>query len=117
MSDNTSFSQQVAFLNRGELDDELTQELSELIQQVRLTRKGGAITLKLSVKMADQRTEDRIQIMPSVTVKRPELDRESAILWSTADGDLLRNDPRQVSLDLKEVPQIEIAEPREIKSV
>ncbi|HEJ7994959.1 TPA: hypothetical protein SMI16_000365 [Serratia liquefaciens] len=46
MSENksTPFSQQLAYINRGALDAELTEALAEVIKQVRETGKKGVMT-------------------------------------------------------------------------
>lgn len=51
--------------------------------------------------MLNTRTENQIKITPVVTSKIPELDREESIVFSTADGDVLFDDPNQVKMDLK----------------
>lgn len=38
-----------------------------------------------------------------VNSKIPELDREESIVFSTADGDVLFDDPNQLKMDLKTV--------------
>jgi len=102
-NENTAFSQHLAFLNRGELDDELTAELTELVKMVRLTGKKGQISITLKISMMNRRDEDTVKIEPSYKTALPQLEQMEAVMFSTADGDLLRNDPKQQSLDLKEV--------------
>lgn len=99
----TPFSQQVAYLGKGMLDAELTEELSELIKAVRDTGRTGSLTLKLNVKMHSARDENTVIITPSVSKVKPKLDLAPSIMFSTADGDLLRNDPDQPELELKTV--------------
>ncbi|QPB42184.1 hypothetical protein [Rodentibacter haemolyticus] len=100
---NTKFSQTLSQLNRGELDDELTEAVSNVIKAVRETRKQGSVTLSLKIGMLNTRTENQIKITPQVTCKVPELDREESIVFSTADGDVLFDDPNQMKIDLKVV--------------
>ncbi len=104
MSDKhiTPFSQNLSYLEKGCLDAELTEQLAEVIQGVRETGKQGTITLQLKVSLM-KGSEDTVTIQSTVNNKVPQLDRAQTIMWSTHDGDLIRNDPHQQSLDLKTV--------------
>jgi hypothetical protein len=103
----TPFAQTLAFLSRGSLDGELAEALAEVVKRVRETGKAGELTLKLKVSMLNQRDEDAVKVTPAVSTKLPKLASFETVMFSTYDGDLLRNDPRQQSLDLKEVPKPE----------
>ncbi len=104
MTDSTPFSQQIAHLGKGTTDDELTQELAELVRDIKTHRAGGTITLELKLKpiLAGHEVE-LIDIVPSIKVKKPKAQRLSTRMFATYDGDLLRNDPDQGDLDLKTV--------------
>ncbi len=105
MSKQTQFSTTLSQLNRGELNDELTEVLANVIKAVRDTRKQGSVTLNLKISMLNTRTENQIKITPMVSSKIPELDREESIVFSTADGDVLFDDPNQIKMDLKTVKE------------
>lgn len=109
MSENkcTPFSQQLAYINRGTLDAELTEALAEVIKAVRETGKKGAVTLTLNCAMLNTRDENTMKLTPKVTRSVPELDRADTIMFSTADGDLLRDDPSQTQLDLRVIDKPE----------
>ncbi len=101
MSENkTPFSQQIAYINKGTLDAELTEALAEVIKSVRETGKKGAVTLTLNVSMLNTRDENAVKVTPAVKTSKPELDKADTIMFSTANGDLLRDDPDQVQMDL-----------------
>ncbi|MGS0535324.1 hypothetical protein [Pseudoalteromonas sp. SaAl2] len=104
MSDKhiTPFSQTMAYLEKGCLDAELTELLAEVIQGVRETGKQGTVSLQLKVSLM-KGSEDTVTIQSTTNNKVPQLDRAQTIMWSTYDGDLIRNDPHQQSLDLKSV--------------
>ncbi|MFS9418143.1 hypothetical protein [Citrobacter sp. C411] len=97
----TPFSQQLAYINKGTLDAELTEALAEVIKAVRETGKKGAVTLTLNCAMLNTRDENTMKVTPKVSRTIPELDRADTIMFATADGDLLRDDPAQTQLDLK----------------
>lgn len=102
----TPFTQTLSHLERGLLNDELSEELAKVVKAVRETGKKGSITLKLDVSLM-KGTEDTVVLNSSITGKAPQLDRAQTIMFSTYDGDLLRDDPKQHSLDLKTVPVAE----------
>lgn len=104
-SKSTPFSQQLAFLNKGTLDAEVTEKLEQLVKAVRETGKGGDIILKLTVQPLNKRNEDQLRIIPDVKLKLPELEKAETIMFSTADGDLLRDDPNQIKMDLKVIDE------------
>ena len=91
------------YLAKGTLNDELTEELADVVKAVRETGKKGSITLKLDISMFDRANEDAIRISPTVSKKQPEHARQDTVMFSTADGDMLRNDPDQEQLDLATV--------------
>lgn len=72
-----------------------------MIKAVRETGKKGDVTLKLNCAMLNTRDENTMKVTPKVTRTIPELDRADTIMFATADGDLLRDDPAQTQLDLK----------------
>ncbi|MGO3449543.1 hypothetical protein [Escherichia coli] len=109
----TPFSQQLAYINKGTLDAELSEALAEVIKAVRETGKKGALTLTLNCSMLNTRDENTMKVTPKVTRSIPELDRADTIMFATADGDLLRDDPAQTQLDLKVIEQV--AQPAPIK--
>lgn len=110
----TPFSQQIAYLSRGSLDDELTEALAEVVRAVRETGKPGVLSVQLKVQRLNARDENAVKITPKVTTKCPQLAPYESVMFSTYDGDLLRNDPNQRTLDLQEVPK---SAPAELQNV
>lgn len=102
---STQFSQQVAYLGKGSLDSELTEALADVVRAVRETGKAGTLTLRLKVSKLNARDENAVKLTPEVSTKRPKLAPYESVMFSTYDGDLLRNDPNQQQLDLREVPK------------
>lgn len=102
--DQTPFSEQLKHLAKGTLDAELTETLAELVRDINLHGKKGSLTLKLDLKPEVAGGEVRvIAILPSVSVTVPQPQRIASHLWPTFDGDLLRQDPDQPELDLRQV--------------
>ncbi|WP_163833256.1 hypothetical protein [Spartinivicinus ruber] len=103
MNDNTPFSRTVAELSKGCLDAELTEKITKVVKAVRKTKKTGSVTLQLKINMLNTEDEDPVKITPAIKLVVPEEDPMQDVLWSTEDGDLLKNDPDQRELDLQTI--------------
>ena len=104
METNTPFSQQIAHLSKGTLDAELTEALGDLVKAINDHGKKGSITLTLTLKPESVHGEVKmITVSPDVKVSSPQPQRMSSRMWPTYDGDLLRDDPDQGTLDLKSI--------------
>ncbi|GLW38504.1 hypothetical protein Pcaca04_24400 [Pectobacterium carotovorum subsp. carotovorum] len=112
----TPFSQQIAYINKGTLDAELTETLAMIIQAVQETRKKGSVTLTLNVQMQNSRTDNQMKVTPDVKFNKPKLELADTIMFSTADGDLLRDDPAQVKMDLTVIETKSNAAPIRLQS-
>lgn len=113
--EQTPFSQQIAHMSKGSLDSELTEELAELVKSISLHRKKGSITLTLNIKPEVVQGEvTNVTITPEVKSKRPSPTRLSARMYPTYEGDLLRNDPDQGELELREIEPKEQGEAKEL---
>lgn len=99
----TNFSQQIAYINKGSLDAEASEGIARVVKAVRETGKKGSITITLAVSMLNTRDENAMKITPSIKLSIPELDKAETIMFSTHDGDLLRDDPDQIQMDLRVV--------------
>jgi hypothetical protein len=100
--DNTPFTQHLNYLNKGTLADELTECMSEVVKAVRDSGKKGSVTVTLNVNSV-KGSEDQVSITSSVKHLAPQLDRPATIMFSTADGDLLRDDPDKLQMTLKSI--------------
>lgn len=89
-----SFDDLITDLDDGELRNRLTEELQQVVRGVRRSNLAGSLILKLSVK-PDGRA---ILIIPQVTTKIPTAKSNSTLFYDTEDGDLSRNDPKQLTL-------------------
>lgn len=94
------FADVVRELAGGDTYRDLSDGLAEVVQAVMATRKGGKITLELTIK---PNGENSVSIIDDVKIKVPTPPRGQNIFFTTADGALLRNDPRQKELPLKAV--------------
>lgn len=106
-----TFGSVIEALRFGQLSDELTDELKKLVNAVSATEKAGSLTLtlKLSPGKAGQ-----LEIEDDIKLKMPKGNKGTSLMFATVEGNLQRNDPRQLSLPgLKSVD----AEPQTFKSV
>jgi hypothetical protein len=85
-------------------------EFGKIINAVVATGKAGYITLKIDIKPS---TAGALAVKASVSSKMPKGLPPEALLWPTPEGNLMAEDPRQQSFDLKPVPE----QPRELKTV
>lgn len=80
----------------GEAVRELTEKMTELVEAVGNTNKGGQLTLTIKLKPGGG---GAIEITDEIRAKIPELPRGTSLFFATPEGNLERNDPRQAELD------------------
>lgn len=85
-------------IRRGDLHDELSSALQELVQACQQTGKKGTLTIKLAIEPDGQ----VLLITDDYDGKLPKPERSSSIFYADDDANLVRNDPRQQKLGLRE---------------
>lgn len=105
-----NFIQLVEDTYRGGLAAELSEKLTEVVRACEKTGKQGNITLQFKVKARGNSGE--MLISPVVKSSVPEHDKGEAIMFSTPEGNLQLQDPRQGDLDLKTIDSKQREEPR-----
>lgn len=85
----------------GATHDELTDALRVLTLAVAEERRGGKIVLTLTVKPLGK--GDGVEVACVVKCSPPEPIAGVSIFYPTVEGDLVRQDPRQQSMELKEI--------------
>lgn len=97
------FTDTLTALRYGELLDELSDKLHEVVAACNETGKSGSLTLTLKFKPS---RGGAIEINDDIKAKVPTLERGSTLMFPTPEGNLQREDPRQMKLDgLREVPR------------
>lgn len=86
----------------GQTYDEINGQLQEIVEAVRETGKIGEMTIKLKFR---PNGEHSVVIQDTVTAKVPEPPRGDTVFFVDAAGGLLRDDPRQPKLPLREVAE------------
>lgn len=78
---------------KGALDVEAGADLSKLVEAVRLTGRGG--TLTVAVKVTPGKAGS-LEVVDDVRLKLPEPEREAALWFADKHGRLTRHDPDQL---------------------
>lgn len=95
-----------AFLQRqenGGLHADLGDELARVVQAVRETGKAGTLTFVLKIKTTKQ--DNTLEVAADIKTKVPVLERGASYWYPDANGNLLKDDPRQMSFTtVREAP-------------
>ena len=108
---NNTYTRTIAQINAGSSADELSRHLSDLVKAVKGTGKGGTITYTLKVTPASRGDVVAVKLTDDIKVQMPKLARPESIFFSTEDGLLQRNDPRQGEMPLRVAEGSEDQEP------
>ncbi|MDF3280856.1 hypothetical protein [Gordonia sp. N1V] len=105
MSDNTirPFADFLRELQKGEIHQELSEQLHALIGRVAEVGKAGSLTLTLKVK---RDRSGMIQIDDDVKAKLPQWERPSSMWFVDKNGNPTKRDPQQL-----EFKGIEVVKP------
>lgn len=108
---NTSFSQTLSNLQRGNTIEELDNLLTEALQATQDTGKQSTITVKLTIKPNGNGV---YKIIDDVKSTLPKFDKEPTVLFTDRDQQLVREDPRQQKLNLE---HLDSSAPAELKQI
>lgn len=96
-----NLSATLASIRYGSLSDEFESKLRELVLAATETGKKGSLTLAITIV---PRKDGQVEVVDDLKAKLPEHDKGATILFATPEGNLMRQDPRQLELDqLREV--------------
>jgi hypothetical protein len=84
----------------GKVYEDLTTQLGEVVTAVMETGKAGEVSVKLSIK---SNGEGSVRVLADVKQKIPTAVVGETLFFATSSGSLVRNDPRQAELPLREV--------------
>lgn len=94
------FSDALREIRDGELIEELSDKLNQLVNAVQTTEKGGELTLK--IVLTPEKGSPAIFVADKVTVKLPELPRGRTVMFGTEQGNLQRKNPKQKEFELRD---------------
>ncbi|NDV11649.1 hypothetical protein [Crenobacter caeni] len=103
-------------VRHGELIEDATTAMAELVKLVDETGKPGKLTIELTVKPASKGTGTMV-VSDKMTIKKPELPRGETIMFGTPEGSLQLSDPRQKTIEFKTVPNAPQGESAPLKKV
>lgn len=99
------FFDTVRHLRKGLALDELDAQLAELVREVRATGKGGELVLKLKFRPPKKAGGTMyVSIEDTIRASIPDADRGDTVLFPLADGSLVAQNPDQLDLTLRPVP-------------
>lgn len=89
-------------LAQGDLAPMLSEDLANLVKEVRDQQNKGSLTLKLTIKPAGG--DGKVEVQSDVDLKLPKPDPGLSLFFSTEHGQLLRRNPNQRELPFKDNP-------------
>lgn len=90
------FTDTLNSLRYGTLNDDLTKALNELTAKCADTGRAGKLTLTLQLKPGKG---GQIEIFDDIKVAAPKEERGSSIFFATPEGNLTRDDPKQLQIE------------------
>lgn len=91
----------VSGLEKGVFAAEASERMQQVIAAVRQHGKPGAVTITLKVKPAVKESGDLVVVVGEIKTKVPEADRAAELFYTTEQGGLSKQDPRQPELPLR----------------
>lgn len=105
------FTDTLGALRFGTLNDDLSKALNDLVQACSNTGKTG--DLKLTIKLKPGKG-GQIEVFDDIKVNAPKEERGSSIMFATPEGNLQREDPRQMQIDGLRSVDMETGELRKV---
>lgn len=88
----------------GAAEAEWADALAQLVEAVTTFGKPGEMTVKITMKPLGDGTA--LEIADDIRLKLPTAPRGASLFFATSNNNLSREDPRQTSLPLREVPPL-----------
>lgn len=85
----------------GVTHDELADALNDLVAAVTEENKAGTLTFTVSIKPMGK--SDGLEVSAEIKVKPPKKTAGVSIFFATPENNLVRQDPRQQSMELREL--------------
>ncbi|HUN01075.1 MAG TPA: hypothetical protein PLI96_11410 [Halothiobacillus sp.] len=104
MANSKPFSLFLGEHRGGVLHDEISDALQEVVASVANEGKAGKLTLTITVKPANA-GEGALAVTDDIKLTLPKETKSGSIFFVSPENNLIREDPRQRSLELREVHQ------------
>lgn len=110
MTDNTEnvtkrpFADFLREQGKGQLHEELTDEMHALVAAINETGKKGVLQITLTFE-PNKKNPDMLMVTDDVRSKAPQPDKRASVFYTDDHGNVTRSDPNQLSFDgpLREV--------------
>lgn len=109
-----TFEQTIRELRNGNCVGDLNAQLVELVKNVRLTGKKGALNLRITISPATKGDTNVVAAEDEIKLVLPKEEKTPSIFFTTEDNQLVRNDPRQRELPLRVIDQPDQGEVRQV---
>ena len=101
-----SFIDILSQIRGGAALSDAARDLQELVQAVRDTGKSGKLSFSITVE-PDKADEGVVTLLPDITLKLPKKPRAKGIFYMDKNGNLTREDPRQIEMKLERQAELE----------
>lgn len=95
-----TFSMLLQELGGGDVANDLTGKLKALATSVQELRAAGKLVLEISMKPSDM-ADTGVEVLTKAKLTLPEKKPAKQLYFVNDNGDLQRNDPRQVEMEFK----------------
>ena len=103
-------------LQNGDVNDELSIALNDLVKAIDVTDKAGTLTLK--IKISPNKKSSMVFVDPEVKLNLPTLGRPSSMFFiDPYNRDLFRHDPRQMNFSDLQPKKLSDKLPENIKKI
>ena len=103
MSSARPFLDTLRELGQGVTHDELSDKLQELVAAVVDTSKGGKLSITIAIKPTDGKS-GAVVVSAEVKSTLPKHPAPSSVFFVSPENNLVRQDPRQIAMELREIP-------------
>jgi hypothetical protein len=107
MANSRPFADLMREHRNGVTHDELSDALQELVSAVSEEGKGGTLTLTISVKPLGK--HDGVEVGADIKVKAPKPKIGVSVFFVSPENNLVRQDPRQATMELREIGPSSVA--------
>ena len=91
------FSRVLSEVSHGDLADQASASLEELVKSVRDTNKQGTLTLKITIKPRG-RDAGQVEVTGACKADLPVADIAPSMFFATENGELLKDNPAQLQI-------------------
>lgn len=88
----------------GQTHDELSDALQALVAEVTEQGKSGSLTLTITIKPIGKKNSAGLEVGAEVKSKPPKGAPGVSIFYASPDNNLVRQDPRQQTMELRGLP-------------